>query len=54
MLTVITIFPVGNLIGNHFDSIFEKTKVMHSVLKIEKREIHYSIVYRLCSKLEIV
>ena len=24
MLTVITIFSVGNLIGNYFDSIFEK------------------------------
>ena len=40
MLTVITIFSVGNLIGNYFDSIFEKKsemikqKVMHSVLKI--------------------
>ena len=24
MLTVITIFSVGNLIGNYFDSIFDK------------------------------
>ena len=42
MLTVITIFSVGNLIGNYFDSTFEKKcemikqKVMHSVLKIRK------------------
>ena len=43
MLTVITIFSVGNLIGNCFDSIFEKKKcemmkqkVMHSVLKIRE------------------
>ena len=42
MLTVITIFSVGNLIGNYFDSTFEKKsemikqKVLHSVLKIRK------------------
>ena len=51
MLTVITIFSVGNLIGNYFDSIFEKKcemikqKVMHSVLKI--REGGNSLFYHL-------
>ena len=52
MLTVITIFSVGNLIGNYFDSIFDKKKsemikqkVMHSVLK--PREEGNSLFYHL-------
>ena len=51
MLTVITIFSVGNLIGNYFDSIFDKKsemikqKVMHSVPKI--REEGHSLFYHL-------
>ena len=52
MLTVITIFSVGNLIGNYFDSIFDKKSemikqkvMMHSVLRI--REEGHSLFYHL-------